>query len=107
MPVFYGEDNIIPGPFVEIVKETVRSDDGKVRRRFYTLTAKGKLVAYAGSPRSNGQFWNLGIGNPPPNETVPVDSRLASIKNKQGALVKAFSTDYKAFEIQPFDGSAS
>lgn len=105
--VLYDGNAIIPGPFVGIQKEYVLSEDGRVRRKFFSITLKGKLVAYAGSPRSDGSFWNQGAADPPPNEYIPADSRLAAIRSKQGALLQIFSTSGRTFEIQPFDGTPS
>lgn len=106
MPVYYDSKSIIPGPFVQISKEFVRSEDGRLRRKFFALAVKGKLVSWAGSPRANGDWWTGGNANPPPNEVVPESGRLAAIKSKQGALVSLFNTSGRSFEIQPFDASA-
>lgn len=106
MPVIYGTSSIIPGPLVTITKDFVRSADGKIRRRLFNLVVKGKLVAFAGSPSSAGVWYTGSANTPPPNEVIPASGRLASLKNKQAALIKAFSQDGLVFQIQPWDGSS-
>lgn len=107
MPVIIDGKSIIPGPFVGITKEFVRGEDGKVRRRQFSLLVRGRMLSYAGSPRADGSWWTGGAASPPPLETVPVESRLTAIRNKQAAVVAAFGQDGRPFEVQPWDGSPS
>lgn len=104
MPVYQDGKKIIPAPFISINKEVRRSEDGTPRRIDYTITARGKLVAYMGSPNSNGEFWTA--SGYPPDENIVADSRLKAILAKQGALSNLFCEDNKLFEVQPYDGSA-
>src|SRR5688500_161029 len=82
----------------------VRSEDGTLRRASFVLTLKGKLVAEMGSPDSAGVFWEA--SDYPPNEIVVAEARLASFRNKIGALTKLFSEEHKLFEVQPYNGTA-
>lgn len=104
MPVNYNGNKIIPAPFISINKEVRRTEDGTARRIDYTITARGKLVAYMGSPDSNGDFWTT--SGYPPDENIVADSRLKAILAKQGALSNLFCQENKFFEVQPYDGSA-
>jgi hypothetical protein len=104
MPVIYDNKKIIPAPFITIKKSTDRTPAGKKKRVVYNVTASSKIVSYKGSPNSSGVFWTA--AGYPSDETVAADSRLASLRNKEGALCSLFCNDGKWFEIQPFDGSA-
>jgi hypothetical protein len=104
MPVILDSKKIIPGPFVRITNDIKRSEDGSVRQAGFNISVKGKLTAFKGSPDSTGAFWTA--SGYPPDETIPIDSRLASLRNKQGALCNLFAIEGKLFEIQPYDGSA-
>jgi hypothetical protein len=103
--VVYNSNRVIPAPFVAIQKVLDRREDGRVRRRSFALTVKGKLIAWKGSPDSTGAFWTA--ANYPPDENIPAESRLAAIRTKQGALQDLFGEDGHWFEIQPADGTAS
>lgn len=104
MPVYYAQNKIIPAPLVSITREIVRSEDGTARRSGFIIALKGKIFAWAGSPNSSGEFWNL--SGYPADENIAPDSRLASFRAKQGAFMGLFDTTYKLLEIQPYDGSA-
>ena len=103
MPVIQNGKKIIPAPLAEITKEFQRSEDGTPRSVVYNITLHGNLVAFAGSPRSDGSLWTA--SGYPPDENIPADSRLASLRNKKGALCELFCEDGKILEIQPFDGT--
>lgn len=104
MPVIYDSKKIIPAPpQISISKEVRRSEDGTTRKVDYSINVKGTLVAYMGSPNSNGVFWDQ--SGYPPDENVVAESRLKAIIVKQGALNNLFCTENKLFEIQPYDGS--
>lgn len=104
MPVYFNSNNIIPGPFVTINKETDRSEDGQPKKVTYVITLKGSLSAYKGSPNSQGIFWT-GSGYPP-DENINSNSRLSALIAKQGALTNLFSQENGLLEVQAFDGSA-
>lgn len=103
----YNGERIIPAPFASISREAIARDDGILLGHTYSITLKGKLVAYKGSPNSSGTFWNQ--SGYPPDETsliTETDSRLGAILRKQGALRALFSVEGQSLEIQSADGSA-
>jgi hypothetical protein len=107
MPVLYNSKMIIPGPLLDIRRETVRTEAGNIARQFYSIQAKGTLIAYKGSPRSDGSLWSAGYTPGPPDENIADASRLSALKIKMGALQQLFCQQGAWFEAQPFDGSAS
>jgi hypothetical protein len=107
MPVIYNSKMIIPGPLLEIRREIVRNDTGRITKQFYVIQAKGKLVAWKGSPNSTGQFWTGSYSPGPSDENISDISRLASLRTKMGALNNLFCDQGQWFEAQPFDGTAS
>ncbi len=106
MPCIYDSNAIIPAPFVTIAKQFVRSEDGRLLRKFFEITLKGKLTATKGSPRADGSFWNQSQSNPPPDESVPAASRLTALQHKQGALERLFDNAGRTLEVQPYDSAA-
>ena len=107
MTVIYNSKAIIPGPLVDIRREIVRDEAGNTQRQFYSIQAKGSLVAYRGSPNSQGVFWTGSYSPGPPDELIPDASRLAAFRGKMKALNDLFCDQGQWFEIQPFDGSQS
>jgi hypothetical protein len=107
MPELYNSQMIIPGPLLDIRKEVVRNESGKLVRQFYTIQAHGKLLAYKGSPNSSGTFWTGSYTPGPPDEQIADVSRLASLRSKMAALNNLFCTQGAWFEVQPFDGTPS
>lgn len=105
MPVLYNGKKLIPAPLIDIKRELQKTGDGTTVGVLYTLTVQGTVVAYKGSPDSNGTFWTT--SGYPNDETIVSDSRLTSILKKQEAIKLLFATDGYWFEIQPWDGSAS
>lgn len=106
MPVIYGGNDVIPAPFFTIQRAYERAEDGRIKRKYFSMSLMGKIVAYLGSPDSTGTWWNGGVNNPPPQESIPAVSRLASLRSKEGAIMAAFAVDGQTLEIQPLDGSA-
>jgi hypothetical protein len=104
MSIHYNSKKIIPAPLVSITKDFEKSGDGQKQGSSYTLTVQGTIVAFKGSPDSAGTFWTT--SGYPDDETIATDSRLASILNKQAAILDLFSEDGHSFEIQPWDGSS-
>jgi hypothetical protein len=107
MPVIYNSKMIVPGPLLDIRREITRNEAGRVTRQFYTIQAKGKLLAWKGSPNSTGAFWTSSYYPGPPDENVSADSRLAALRTKMGALNDLFCPQGQWFEVQPFDGTPS
>ncbi len=61
--VLYDGKSLIPGPYVGFTRKIERSADGRARQRGWTITVKGKAVAFKGSPDNDGNFWT-GSGYP-------------------------------------------
>ena len=101
--VSYDGQGIIPGPMLTIQREYARSEDGKARRKFFSLALHGKFSAWKGSPNSKGVFWTQ--SGYPPDEVISADSRLTSILNKQAALMALFVNSGRTLQVQPFDGA--
>lgn len=101
--VYYNSKLIRPVQSCSIVKETTRDGTGKPIGKVFNITMNLTLLSFAGSPRSDGTFWT--IDNDPPEETVALESKFASIARKQEALRELFAQDGLVFEIQPLDGS--
>jgi hypothetical protein len=107
MPVIYNSKTIIPGPLLDIRRDITRNESGRVTRQFYTIQAKGKLVAWKGSPNSFGSFWTGSYTPGPPDEVIADISRLAALRSKMQALNDLFCNQGMWFEVQPFDGTPS
>jgi hypothetical protein len=107
MPVIYNSKSIIPGPLFDITREVSRNESGKVNRQWYTIRAKGTVMAWKGSPRSDSTFWTGPYFPGPPDESIPDVNRLAAIRNKMKAMNELFAAQGQWLEIQPFDGSQS
>jgi len=101
----YDGKRVIPAPFVSIVKTYTKSGNGDIIGKIYNITVNGTLIAYMGSPDSDGDLWTA--GGYPADEVVGPDARLAAIQRKQEALRDLFSTEGKAFEIQSANGAQS
>lgn len=102
--VIYDEKRIIPAPpSVTIQKRILRSGDGIKIGSIFDITVRGTLVAYKGSPDSDGSFWTS--SNYPPDETINDSERLAAVLRKQEALRRLFANEGRLFEIQSADGS--
>lgn len=98
---------LIPCPLVTIQKNYVRigGEQGEIVSSNYDVTLNGTIVAYKGSPNSDGVFWDT--SGYPPDENIPTESRLASILSKQKAIQELFNknNEGKTLEIQSDDGS--
>lgn len=107
MPVNFLGNRITPAPLVTISRQFQNTEDGTVVGKLYTLTVKGKTMAWRGSPNSSKVFDMTGAGLP--DENIPQTSRLAAIERKQEALRSLFSSANEGglFEIQPLDGTTS
>jgi hypothetical protein len=102
--VTYDSKRLIPAPFVTIEKRYQRSGDGTRVGKVYNITVAGTLVAFKGSPDSNGDFH--AAGGYPDDETVVSNSRLSSLQRKQEALRELFATEGLSFEIQALDATS-
>ena len=96
--ILYDGKRIIPAPLVTISKSYQKSGDGEIIGKTYSLTLSGTIVAYMGSPDSDGTFWEA--SGYPPDENIDSDSHLGSIQRKQEALRWLFRQEGKQFEIQ-------
>jgi hypothetical protein len=54
--ILYNSKAIIPGPLLEIRRETVRSEAGYPMRRVWVIQAKGSLMAWKGRQIHKGFF---------------------------------------------------
>lgn len=100
----YNGNKIIPAPRLSLTKVILRTSDGQKLGAYWEGSIVGELVAFAGSPDSDGIFWTL--SGYPPNENVISNGRLGSLLRKQEALRQLFSVDGKSLEVQSADGSA-
>ena len=96
-------NRLIPAPLVTINKTYQRSSNGDIIGRLYTITVTGTMVAYMGSPMSDGT-WHTS-GGYPANESIAAEARLAAIQRKQEAIRKLFSNQGWKFEIQSGNGA--
>lgn len=115
MSVRYGPNSIEPGPIVRLAKQIETGGDGTKLGVVYAGTITGTLVAFRGSPQGGSlsgpewggpfnRFWqSSGYAT---DESVPSETRLKSIENKQEALRHLFATDGQWLEWQARDGSA-
>lgn len=104
MPVYYNSSKIIPAPLVRFEKEVERNATGHKKRSFFAITVQGTMLPDKGSPNSSGTLWTT--SGYPPDETITLDSRMAALRAKQGALCQLFCQEGKWLEFQPPDGSA-
>lgn len=115
MGVRYGPNSIEPGPIVRFDKQIQLGGDGTKLGAIYNITITGTLVAFRGSPQGGSlsggdwggpfnRFWqSSGYAT---DESVPSETRLKSIENKQEALRALFAIDGLWLEWQARDGSA-
>ena len=105
--VYYGADSnrLIPAPLVSITKNYQKSGDGTIIGKIYNLTLTGTIVAWMGSPYSDGAFYN-GSGYPA-DEVVDTNSRLAAVQRKQEGIRNLFSVEGEKLEIQTASGLTS
>ena len=96
--VVYNEKRLIPAPLVSITKNYQKSGNGEIVGKVYNLTINGTIVAWMGSPMSDGSFW--GSSGYPNDETIASENRLGAIQRKQEAIRHLFSNEGKSFEIQ-------
>ncbi len=101
--VIYNGSRLIPAPLISIVKQVERTEDQTKIGVTYRLTVIGTIVAFMGSPMTNGTFWNQ--PEYPPDEDIPAASRLKAILRKQEAIMELFSEDGHQFEVQSGDGT--
>jgi hypothetical protein len=105
--VYYGDDTcrLIPAPLVNISKTFQKGGNGEIIGSLFTLTLTGSVLAWMGSPLSNGTFYS---GNKyPPDEVVTDVHRLSAIQRKQEAIRYLFRESGKKLEIQGDGGLPS
>jgi hypothetical protein len=96
--VIYDEKRLIPAPLVSITKSYQKSGNGEIVGKIFNLTITGTIVAWMGSPMSDGSFWES--SGYPPDEDIAAENRLGAIQRKQEAIRHLFSVEGKSFEIQ-------
>jgi len=101
--VSYGGNRIIPAPFVSLTRVYQRTANNTLLSSMWQGTINGTVVAYKGSPDSDGNFWTL--GGFPPDETLTDPEFLGAIIRKQEALSALFSEDGHSLEFQSEDGT--
>jgi len=96
-------NKLMPAPFVTISKEYEKAGDGEMLGCTYAITLSGTMVAYKGSPKSDGSFITIDI-----NEDIPLaPDKHKSILNKMKAISDLFSSDNDGglLEVDFEDGS--
>jgi hypothetical protein len=101
--VSYNGQKLIPAPLVSISKDYQTTGDGRQIGAVFSIVVQGTMVAWKGSPNSDGVFHTT--SGYPADEDVSAASRLASIITKQQAIRALFSTHGLSFEVQSADGS--
>lgn len=104
--VSYNSQRIIPVQTVSISVGYDRAETGEKLSKNYTLVISGTLLAFKGSPDSNGEFYSGSGATYPADEDIPMESRLGAILRKIQAIKKLFSDDNKEFYCQSSDASA-
>src|SRR5690606_22804115 len=85
-------------------KEFRKSADGTNIGSVFLITVTGRVVAYKGSPQSDGTFWtNTGY---PADESIDADARLGALLRKKEAIRQLFADEGKSFEVQSADGTS-
>ena len=96
-------NRLMPAPFVTIAKEYQKAGDGEMLGCTYSITLSGTMVAYKGSPQSDGGFIDTDE-----NEDIPLAlDKHKSILNKIKAISNLFSSDNDGglLEVDFEDGS--
>lgn len=118
MPVLYGpqgqEKVIAPAPFVSIGNQIDRFEDGRVKKYTFTVTLKGRMLAYKGGVLANTSTADLlNQANQAPAVVGP-ESRQAEIQKKIGQLQDLFRPknpltggEAPRLQITPWDGSGA
>lgn len=102
--VSYGGKRLIPAPNISVRKEFRKSADGTNIGSVFLITVTGRVVAYKGSPQSDGTFWtNTGY---PADESIDADARLGALLRKKEAIRQLFADEGKSFEVQSADGTS-
>lgn len=99
----YNGARLIPAPFVSVNKDYQSTADGTKIGTSWTLTITGTIVAFKGSPNSQGVLWTS--SGFPPDEFIDENSRLGSMIRKQEAIRELFSEDGYQLEFQSEDGT--
>lgn len=103
MPVRYGNKALIPVGSVDIQKVYQTTGDGTKIGSLFNITLQGKVIAYKGSPMSDGTFWtNTGY---PADESLTADQYFNSLSRKVEGIRQLFATDGLSLELQDTLGS--
>lgn len=119
MPVLYGiqgqEKIISPAPFVSIGTQIDRFEDGRVKRYLFTITLKGRMLAYKGGFFANNTSTADLISQA--NQAaagMEMNKRQGEIQKKIGELQQLFrpknplnQTERVSLQITPWDGSGA
>lgn len=110
--VSYNGSRLIPAPLIGINKQYITSADSKKIGSIWSISVKGEMLTYKGSPDENNAFYT-GSDYPPDGRTSPdysvtftENQHLGHVLRKQEAIRTLFATEGKSFEVQSFDGSA-
>lgn len=101
--VKYNGNRLIPAPLVNIGKTYTKSNDGSIIGSIFNVSLVGEIVAWKGSPASNGT-WHTGTDYPA-DESIDSNSRLSAIQRKQEAIRTLFADEGKSLIIQALDGT--
>lgn len=102
--VTYNNKRLIPAPYVTINKTYTKSGNGDIIGKIYSITINGTVLAWMGSPKSDGSFY--AEGGYPDDEAVVAKDRLGVLQRKQEALRDLFSTEGLELSIQTGGGAA-
>lgn len=95
---------IAPAALVQISRIKPEEKDGKATALSTTVTLRGTLVSWKGSPQSDGSWWTT--SSDPPDEVLDPEENHAAILRKQAALRSLLQQQNQILELQPWDGSA-
>lgn len=101
--VTYNGKRLIPAPQVAVQKTYQKTGDGTIVGSLFELTINGTLVAFKGSPNSEGTFYTG--GDYPSDESIDSESRLYALQNKMEAIRELFAQEGMQLEFQAADGS--
>jgi hypothetical protein len=99
----YDSKRLIPAPFVTFNKVYNKTGDGQLVGSTFSISLKGTIVSYKGSPTTTGTFWTS--GGYPNDEVLTDEEGLKAIIRKQEAIRDLFSTEGLTLEVQSADGS--
>lgn len=99
----YDGKRLIPAPFVSFNKVYNKTGDGQLIGSTFSISLKGTIVSYKGSPTTTGTFWTA--SGYPSDEVLTEEEALKAMIRKQEAIRDLFSTEGLMLEVQSADGS--